>query len=65
MARPLRIEIFGGQKTKAERNIGINVAHMNHGYTLKEIADYLGISLAREGLSLPTLIAGQVYQVYY
>jgi putative transposase len=36
-------KIFSGQKTKAKRDRSINVAQMNHGYTLKEIADYLGI----------------------
>ncbi len=43
--RPKLKEIFdkrslGGKK---ERNHGIYVAHINYGYTLKEIADYLGI----------------------
>jgi hypothetical protein len=28
---------------KAQRDIGINAAHMSHGHTLEEIADYLGI----------------------
>jgi DNA-binding MarR family transcriptional regulator len=28
---------------QAQRDISINAAHMSHGYTLKEIADYLRI----------------------
>ena len=36
-------EIFSGQKVKAQRNIRINIAHIRHGYTLKEIADSLQI----------------------
>ena len=36
-------KIFRGQKAKVKRDISINAAHMSYGYTLKEIADYLGI----------------------
>jgi len=43
VSRPSLDKIFGEQKAKAQRDISINVAHMSHGYTLKEIADYLGI----------------------
>jgi putative transposase len=41
--RPSLDKIFGGQKAKAQRDKSINIAHMNHGYTMKEIAEYLGI----------------------
>ena len=43
VSRPSLDKIFRGQKAKAQRNIGIDAAHMSHGYTLKEIADYLQI----------------------
>jgi REP element-mobilizing transposase RayT len=43
VSRPSLDKIFVGQKAKAQRDIGINAAHMSHGYTLKEIADYLRI----------------------
>ena len=36
-------KILSGQEGKAQRDIRINAAHLNHGYTLKEIADYLQI----------------------
>jgi putative transposase len=35
--------IFQGRKTKVQRNAGIRNAHLKQMYTLKEIADYLGI----------------------
>jgi hypothetical protein len=38
-----RNKIFSWQKAGAQRDIGINAAHMSHGHTLEEIADYLGI----------------------
>ena len=41
--RPSLNVIFSGQKSIAKRDTGINIAHMNHGYTLKEISDHLGI----------------------
>jgi hypothetical protein len=49
--RPERIDpisssidnIFRGQKTKDRRNTNNYNAHIRQGYTLKEIADYLGI----------------------
>jgi hypothetical protein len=43
VSRPSLDKIFRGKKAKAQRDISINAAHMSHGYTLKEIADYLGI----------------------
>jgi putative transposase len=43
MGRPSLGNIFRGQETKAQRNMSINNAHTIQGYTLKEIADYLGI----------------------
>jgi len=43
VSRPSLDKIFSGQKTKVQRDISINDAHMSHGYTLKEIADHLGI----------------------
>jgi len=43
VSRPSLDKIFSRQKEKAKRDRSINVAHMSHGYTLKEIADYLGI----------------------
>jgi REP element-mobilizing transposase RayT len=56
--RPSLEKIFGGQKGKTQRDISINMAHMTHGYTLKEIGDYLGIHyttvskvIAREAVS--------------
>jgi len=41
--RPGLDKIFRKQEAKEQRDSGIYTAHMNHGYTLKEIADYLGI----------------------
>ena len=43
--RPNLKEIFKGKSSggKKGRNKAINDAHIKHGYTLKEIADYLGI----------------------
>jgi putative transposase len=43
VSRPSLNKIFSGQKTKAQRDISINDTHMSHGYTLKKIADHLGI----------------------
>lgn len=42
-ARPSLKTLFGRPKSKQERNQIIRCAHLDHGYTLKEIADYLGI----------------------
>jgi len=39
--RPSLNKIFHENETRIQRNVGIGVAHLNHGYTLKEIADYL------------------------
>ncbi|NWF91544.1 MAG: transposase [Syntrophaceae bacterium] len=41
--RPGLDQIFSGQEEKEGRNIGIRSAHLSYGYTLREIADYLGI----------------------
>jgi hypothetical protein len=42
--RPTLNNLFKGQKMRGEeRDAGIYTAHMNYGYGLKEIADYLGI----------------------
>jgi len=41
--RPRLSEIFSQIKNRKERNKKIYVAHIEYGYTLKEIADYLGI----------------------
>jgi putative transposase len=43
VSRPSLDKIFSGQEAKGQRDMSINTAHMSHGYTLKEIADYLGI----------------------
>lgn len=43
VSRPSLDKIFRGQGTKGQRDACINAAHMNYGYTLKEIADCLGI----------------------
>ena len=43
VSRPGLDMIFSGQEAKGQRDMNINTAHMSHGYTLKEIADYLGI----------------------
>jgi REP element-mobilizing transposase RayT len=43
VSRPTLDKIFRGQKAKAQRDGSIHAAHMSHGYTLKEIADYLRI----------------------
>ena len=40
VSRPSLDEIFSGQETKGERDVRINTAHISHGYTLKDIADY-------------------------
>ncbi len=41
--RPALKEIFGETGSRAERNRRIQTAHMQHGYTLKELGDYLGL----------------------
>ncbi|MFH7321513.1 transposase [Desulfurivibrio sp. D14AmB] len=41
--RPSLVELFAGCGGKAERNALIRQAHLAHGYTLKEIAVYLGL----------------------
>jgi REP element-mobilizing transposase RayT len=58
VGRPSPDKIFRGQKAKAQRDRSIHAAHMSHGYTLKEIADYLRIHyttvskvIAKEGVS--------------
>lgn len=43
VSRPSLDRIFSGQKTRTQRDSGIRAAHMSCGYSLKEIADYLGI----------------------
>jgi len=43
VSRPSLDKIFSRQEAKGQRDTGINIAHMGYGYTLKEIADYLGI----------------------
>lgn len=43
VSRPSLDKIFSGQKTKVQRDVGINVAHLSYGYTLKEISDHLQI----------------------
>jgi len=43
VSRPSLDKIFSGQEAKGQRDMGINTAHMSYGYSLKEIADYLGI----------------------
>jgi REP element-mobilizing transposase RayT len=41
--RPRLSALFGEECNKEERNKRIHQAHIQHGYTLKEIADHLGI----------------------
>jgi len=41
VSRPTLDKIFDKSKTRIQRNVGISVAHLDHGYTLKVIADYL------------------------
>jgi len=43
VSRPSLDKIFSGQERKGQRYTGISTAHISYGYTLKEIADYLGI----------------------
>jgi len=43
VSRPSLDKIFSGQEANGQRDIRINAAHLSYGYTLKEIADYLGI----------------------
>lgn len=43
IGRPSLDRLFGEQKEKEKRNMGIHAAHLSYGYTLKEIADYLGV----------------------
>ena len=40
---PALSEIFGNMKTKPLKDKGIYVAHVQYGYTLKKIANFLGI----------------------
>ncbi|MDZ4131555.1 MAG: helix-turn-helix domain-containing protein, partial [Dethiobacteria bacterium] len=48
VGRPLLEEIFANASnlTKSGKNENIYAAHVNYGYTLKEIADLLGIHYA-------------------
>ena len=41
--RPSLVKLFKGIETKASRDRNIHDAHVNYGYTLKEIADHLKI----------------------
>ena len=41
VSRPSLDKVLGENEARIQRNVGIGVAHLNHGYTLKEIADYL------------------------
>ena len=43
VSRPSLDKIFSGWVGKENRNMRIKAAHMGHGYTLREIADHLGI----------------------
>jgi len=43
VGRPSLDKIFGGQEAKRQRDRSIYIAHTRYGYTLKEIADYLGV----------------------
>ncbi len=43
VGRPGLAKIFGGKENRSQRDEGICVAHLNHGYTLKEIADHLHV----------------------
>jgi len=43
VSRPSLAKIFSGKETRIQRDMSIRVAHLNHGYTLKEIADYLHV----------------------
>jgi putative transposase len=43
ISRPSLEKIFGRQEAKGQRERSIHEAHLSHGYTLKEIADHLGI----------------------
>ena len=42
-ARAPLVDIFAGTTDKGQRNAQAYAAHMDYGYTLKEIGDYLGI----------------------
>lgn len=46
LRRPSQAEIFapGRRTTQTDRNHGMRQAHMDHGYTLKQIAEYLGLN---------------------
>lgn len=43
LGRPKLSILFSKEHKKAERNKQIRQAHIQHGYTLKEVADHLGI----------------------
>jgi putative transposase len=43
VSRPGLDKIFIGQMGKSQRDTSMHAAHMGYGYTLKDIADYLGI----------------------
>ena len=42
-ARPPLLDVFGAHRGKKERNRLIRTAHLQYGYSLREIADHLGI----------------------
>jgi hypothetical protein len=43
VSRPVLSKLFSRGETATKRNKHIHDAHMKHGYTLKEIADHIGI----------------------
>ena len=45
LGRPLLSELFGniGPADKSTRNAAIASAYLEHGYTMKSIADFLGL----------------------
>ena len=51
MTRPPLIEIFKF-KDKKSKNKAMYEAHLQHGYTLKDIAEYIGIHYATVGRAI-------------
>ncbi|WP_321531373.1 hypothetical protein [uncultured Desulfuromonas sp.] len=54
VGHPCLNELFSGISNKAQRVLAIKKAHLDYGYTLKEIADHIG----RHHLTVSRVVSG-------
>ncbi len=59
VGRPSLEKIFDEERAKAQRDTRIYAAHMSHGYTLKEIADHLGVHYTTVSKVIAQTLAGE------